>query len=119
MRLEQHNELRDYANRNIEVYSTSVRELLEKYHGNLKAVTYLDIAHSIEELFSNLSSIGGYTVLFTSDKGDALCAACAKRRYFIGKESVSCGTYDEGPAIQCDDCGEEIAASYSDPEATE
>ena len=69
----------------------------------------------LDELFSPFAFPGGYTILFTTDDGSVLCADCAKKEYLSGID-VSCGTYDEGPTMHCDDCGHEMESSYGDPE---
>lgn len=71
----------------------------------------------IRDLFKNWAFPGGYTVLFTTDNGDCLCADCARKVYLDECTDVSCGSYDEGPTMYCDECNREIESSYGDPEA--
>lgn len=69
----------------------------------------------LDELFSPYTSLGSYTILFTDDYSSVYCADCARQEYFSGNE-VTCGTYDEGPTLYCDNCNTPIESSYGDPE---
>lgn len=66
---------------------------------------------------------GGYPILYYTKDGGTLCPQCANdnkerindpddAQYYV----TGFDTYDEGPDIQCDDCGTMVASSYGDPE---
>ncbi len=92
----------------------TMRELVFTRYGT--DPSYEEVATVYREVFTNFAWPGGYTMLWSDDHGDVLCAACAKRRHVLNGEPVTCDLYDEGPAMQCDDCGRLIEASYGDPE---
>lgn len=68
----------------------------------------------INELFTNYAFPGGYPILFTTDDSDCLCADCAKKTFLEDRIDITCGTYDEGPSMYCDDCNVEIESAYGD-----
>lgn len=73
-------------------------------------------------------AFGGYSILYvTTDKNRPLCAACATEAHRAGVAMV-CGTYDEGPTMECEGhetdhesgaCHGEIESSYGDPDEPE
>lgn len=74
-------------------------------------------AHRLyNEVFTNFTWLGGYSVIFTTDEGDVLCAECAKRRFIMDREDVTSDIYYEGPTMYCDECNREIESSYGDPD---
>lgn len=60
------------------------------------------------------TSIGSYTILYTSIEGARFCAECASKE----PGQLESSTYDEGPSILCDVCGIEIDSSYGSEDAT-
>jgi hypothetical protein len=72
---------------------------------------------------SNFTSIGCYTLVATTRDGDCLHPQCVRKsfrteaRKVRRKESdriVNVSTYDEGPALECAECGEIIESSYGE-----
>ena len=82
--------------------------------------------------FPAFSSVGGYTIRYVTADGADLCAACVNGENGSGVGSDSSvyddGTSDpqwtvvrayaffEGATVQCDHCGDDIEASYGDPD---
>ena len=64
----------------------------------------------------NWTSIGGYTILYLSKKDNCFCGDCASGHEDKDDPIVKAGTYDEGPAIECNGCGKMIESSYGDPD---
>lgn len=66
------------------------------------------------------SEWGCYPITYLTKQGNELCADCAtKSLYLLDDEfdpPVNYDTYDEGPPIQCNDCGRMIESAYGDPE---
>lgn len=66
---------------------------------------------------------GFYPILYISD-GSILCAACAQsdiEKHLAGEhvhriEDLGCDIYYEGSTFTCDDCGDELASAYGDPD---
>lgn len=61
----------------------------------------------------DVSSIGGYTLIYFDKQDNVMCGGCATKN---AKDIVALRTYDEGAAIECTDCGEQIESSYGEPE---
>ena len=61
------------------------------------------------------TSIGSYTIVYLDKRNNSLCADCATHARVAG-EKVIASTYDEGPDLDCDECGEVMKASYGDPD---
>jgi hypothetical protein len=59
---------------------------------------------------------GGYTLMYLDERDNVLCAECADVHVEEGGKLNSCGTYDEGPVMYCDECNAEIESSYGDPD---
>jgi hypothetical protein len=67
---------------------------------------------------------GGYTLIATDNHGRTLCMDCANEYlrtrqdgYYYPERLEDYGTYDEGPDMECDECGKIIESSYGDPDA--
>ncbi len=58
------------------------------------------------------SSIGGYTIIYLTRKGQTLCSKCATKNVDEHDPVADAGTYDEGEDLTCDDCEETIESSY-------
>lgn len=56
---------------------------------------------------------GCYTLIYFNEKDEVLCSGCATK---VAEEIIHVRTYDEGPTINCSDCGKEIESSYGEPE---
>lgn len=95
----------------------SRHELVSKAITGKEGIAHVRAAY--DGFFSDYAFPGGYSVLFTTDRGDCLCATCAKREFIMSNIDVTAGTYDEGPILQCDECGTEIESSYGDPDEEE
>lgn len=71
----------------------------------------------LNELFTNYSFPGCYTIIFQLEDGTILCADCARKEFEDNPDiSIHCSTYDEGPLMNCDDCNAEIESSYGEVE---
>jgi len=73
---------------------------------------------------AKFTSVGCYTLLYTTRNGDYLCADCATESHIYDEfgglsedPALYVSTYDEGPVLHCENCGESIEASYGDPES--
>lgn len=62
------------------------------------------------------TSIGCYTIGYWTKKSNPMCAACATIHSDDTNPVMYAGTYDEGPTIECEECGKEIESSYGDPD---
>lgn len=55
----------------------------------------------------------GYNIIFTTNLGRIVCDECAKE---VETENIEMlenfSTYDEGPDIECDECGSFIESNY-------
>ena len=91
----------------------------KKWGGNTYAEAFRD---ALNDVFARHARPGAYTVIF-QDRGEILCADCAKKAYLSRDydldQGIYSGLYDEGPSEYCYECGEEIQASYGDPEEEE
>lgn len=67
--------------------------------------------------FPAFTSIGGYSMVYLTKRGNVLCSACASDDERNEDDPVIDGdVHWEGPSHYCDDCSEEIESSYGDPE---
>jgi hypothetical protein len=66
----------------------------------------------------NFSSIGGYTIAYYTNDGECYCAKCAAQERGKG-QAIMFGTYDEGPDMECAECGRVMESSYGDLEVEE
>ena len=77
---------------------------------------------TLDDIFTSYAWPGGYTIIF-QDQGEILCAECAKKSYLSRDydidQGIYSGIYYEGPSEYCYECGEEIQASYGDPDEEE
>ena len=63
----------------------------------------------LEDFFTPYTLRGNYPVVFTTERGELLCATCAKRRFLLKHETVTAGVVTDIDAIAgdiCDDCKE-------------
>ena len=58
------------------------------------------------------TSIGMYTILYATDRGEAICAKCATSYDNEDDPITMAGTYDEGEPLYCNECNCEIESSY-------
>lgn len=58
------------------------------------------------------SSIGCYTILYQTRKGNFLCAKCASEHEDEDDAVSHAGSYDEGEPVNCNTCEVEIESSY-------
>lgn len=65
------------------------------------------------------SSIGGYTIVYYSKRADPFCGKCASKHTDDCDPISYAGSYDEGPDLECSECGNKIESSYGDPEVEE
>lgn len=65
------------------------------------------------------SSIGGYTIIYYSKRADPFCGKCASKHTDDCDPISYAGSYDEGPDLECSECGDKIESSYGDPEEEE
>ena len=57
----------------------------------------------------------GYTVIYTTDFGRHVCDECAKEIEDDQYETLEGYTsYEEGPSIECDECGEMMESDYGE-----
>lgn len=61
---------------------------------------------------------GSHTMIYVEKSGAEVCAKCAANTE-KQLSLVDYGTYDEGPVIECAECGDDIESSYGDPDAPE
>ena len=74
-----------------------------------------ELINSVTDEFPAYSYVGLYNLLYLAPPhDDVLCATCATKRFRNG-ERIVYGTYDEGPDLQCEDCGAVLTSSYGDP----
>lgn len=66
----------------------------------------------LDEKLPQYSSIGGYTILYQTRKGNFLCAKCATAHDDEDDAVSHAGSYDEGEPVNCNTCEEEIESSY-------
>ena len=59
------------------------------------------------------TSYGCYPLVYRGERSTLLCADCALKE---GLTEDSGYIHWEGPARECDECGEEIESAYGDPE---
>jgi hypothetical protein len=94
--------------------------------------TRKDLTHFLRtSTGGNFTSHGCYTLVMYCADGEVVHPLCvrANLKSYLSRVSpgsgtrsdrvVCAGTYDEGPALQCVECGEDIESSYGDPEETE
>ena len=65
------------------------------------------------ERLPRFSSVGGYSILYLDAEDNVLCACCASLE---GLLDINGHPFWEGPALDCDECGETIESSYGDPD---
>lgn len=87
-------------------------ELIEHAPHGLGDNPITRVRHCYEEFFKDRSNIGGYPILFTTDRGDVFCASCAKYQFIMEDEDVTADVYSEGDVLRCDGCGVEIESAY-------
>ena len=80
--------------------SVALRQLRADNGGRLPAVT----------------NLGGYTIIYVTFDGAIVCASCAED-VDTSDPVEGWQTYDEGPNLACEDCGDVLTSSYGDPEA--
>lgn len=128
LRVDDENYPVDYARRHgISVHLEDGRALPVVYWLEPCSETHVRGSHGIGQLsresdggFPSYAWPGGYPLLYSTRRGDLLCATCARESVDqgIGEDPAeSVGTYDEGPPIACDGCGTEIPSSYGDPDS--
>ncbi len=69
--------------------------------------------------YNNFTSVGCYTIAFMCNDGEMAhpqCVADNLRDALSGDRFVCCGTYDEGPDMECIYCEKPIDSSYGDPD---
>ncbi len=93
---------------------SAIRDLVARHVSGETGVAHVKDAY--DQLFSGFAWPGGYTVIFTTDAGDVLCGSCARKAFIMEQIDVTAGCYDEGPAMQCDECGKEMESSYGEVE---
>lgn len=75
-----------------------------------------EIKKSVGKLPDRTTSLG-YAVIYATDFGRNVCDECAKEIEDDQYETLEAYTsYEEGPAIECDECGEMIESDYGDVE---
>jgi hypothetical protein len=57
------------------------------------------------------SSIGGYPIIYLTDKDEVMCPGCAGRTI----ENVTSHIYEEGHPVECSECSLEIESAYGVP----
>ena len=67
------------------------------------------------ETLPSFSSVGGYTIIYYSKRGEPFCGGCATKHEDEHDPIMHAGTYDEGPTLECSECGTDIESSYGDP----
>ncbi len=74
--------------------------------------------------FPAFTSVGCYTLIYYTEKGDILCANCASDTHLPSDEdnydddpATMCDVYWEGPTQHCENCHAPIESSYGDPDA--
>jgi hypothetical protein len=76
----------------------------------------------------DFTSVGSYTLIVTLSNGDEAHPRCIRKRFVHYARALKqaqrwdayprwLSTYDEGPALECCECGEPIESSYGDPDA--
>lgn len=70
------------------------------------------------------TSIGGYPVYYMDEEDSILCPECARKSDEDEDEVpqfkiVAGSLFEEGPAIDCDECGKTIESAYGDPDEDE
>lgn len=65
------------------------------------------------------TGIGCYTIIYYTRKEEPLCGRCATKHSDSYDPVSHAGTYDEGPSVECSNCGKEIESSYGDPRETD
>lgn len=64
------------------------------------------------EVFPSYTSIGSYTILYQTEKGEHLCGTCVNSYVNPDDPVTHAGTYDEGDSLECVECQKEIESSY-------
>lgn len=64
----------------------------------------------------SFSSIGCHTIVYYSKDEEPYCGDCASKHADEHNPISHAGTYDEGPDLECSECGRAIVSSYGDPE---
>ena len=59
---------------------------------------------------------GGCLLVYLTARDEVLCAACANDPESLRGPAVWVGAHESGEAIECDECGEEIASYYGSAE---
>lgn len=65
--------------------------------------------------FSEVSSIGGYPIIYVGD-GDVYCGTCAGKMDKSDSDKLVGRMYEEGSPIECDECGKQMESAYGDPD---
>ncbi len=73
--------------------------------------------HSSHRELPSYSSVGGYTIIYYTRSEEPVCGKCATVWDDDTDVVTHVGSYDEGPTVQCCECGTDIASSYGDPDA--
>jgi hypothetical protein len=66
-------------------------------------------------LLPSYTSIGCYTLLYQTSKGESVCGWCATAYQNDRDPIIHVTTYDEGEVLSCACCQEEIEPSYHTP----
>jgi DNA-directed RNA polymerase subunit RPC12/RpoP len=59
---------------------------------------------------------GMYTLIYIDEHNEVFCSDCATKN---AENILAVTTYDEGPDMQCSDCGSTLESSYGDPNFAE
>ncbi len=62
------------------------------------------------------TSLGSYTILYVTKRGETLCAKCAEADTQEDDPVVGGQVFWEGPSEFCVNCNVEIESSYGDPD---
>jgi len=71
------------------------------------------------ETLPSFTSVGCYTLIYYSKRAEPFCGKCATKHTDECDPITHAGPYDEGPTLECSECGKDIESSYGDPSSEE
>ena len=85
------------------------------HHPKVLPVVYQVLGINVGEALPQYTSIGCYTIVYYTKQSEAVCGKCATVWDNEYNPITLCGIYEEGPTLECEECGCQIESSYGDP----
>lgn len=84
----------------------------EKNVPQVETSVYRTVGVEVGGKLPSYSSIGGYAIIYYTRREDPVCGECASKWENDCDKIAHAGSYDEGPTLNCTECGCDIESSY-------